>query len=189
MNRSPVVAVCGIPGSGKTTLCTAIQRATGAALVTYDRYERITQTPPDELAAWLATGADFADIHAPGLTEAIEVASQRGPVILDSPLGRALPECEPLISHQIWLDCPSDLALSRKLRQFLDSGHGEERYAWVSNYLSVYPTTVRPLFLLQQKRVQKLSDTVINSNRSLDTVSSEALLIMQPHLQNNNNNK
>ena len=138
------------PGSGKTTLCNAIQRTTGAALVSYDRYENITQTPPDELAAWLASGADFADIQARGLSEAIDAASQRGPVILDSPLGRALPACEPLISHQIWLDCPSDLALSRKLRQCLDADRGEERFAWVSNYLLVYPTTVRPLFLLQR---------------------------------------
>ena len=76
MSRSPVFAVCGIPGSGKTTLCNAIQRTTGAALVSYDRYENITQTPPDELAAWLASGADFADIQAPGLSEAIDAASQ-----------------------------------------------------------------------------------------------------------------
>ena len=168
MTRSPVLAVSGVPGSGKTTLCKAIQRATGATIVAYDQYEQITQTPLDELMLWLDGGADFAEIEAPGLTKAIDRAAQQGPVILDSPLGRALPECAPHIGFQVWLDCPSDLALGRKLKQFLDLDSGPERFDWVSNYLAAYPAVVRPLFLLQQERVPILADAIIDATQSLD---------------------
>ena len=179
MTSAPVLAVCGIPGSGKTMLCHAIQRATKAAVIPYDHYEQITQTPPDELARWLAKGADFSEIQAPGLAEAIAKAAQRGPVVVDTPLGRALPECAPLIDHQIWLNCSSDLALSRKLKQMLDFDGSEERLSWVANYLAVYPTTVRPLFRLQRERVPGLSEVVLNANQASDVVIQEGVLVAE----------
>lgn len=159
----PVVAICGPPGAGKSTLAaTLAARWEGARVVDWDAWETFTHRPPEAIEAWLARGADPSEMSAPGLAEALAAAAARGPVAFETPVGRAHPETAPLIDLMVWIEAPADLALARKLSALLAIEGGPPR-DWMAGWLAAYPRVVRPAAALQAARVRPLADLVIDA--------------------------
>lgn len=173
----PVIAISGPPGSGKTALAGALAERLGIACVEYDRFETFTRTSPAEMVKWLARGAPYDEIAAPGLATALRQAAAQGPVVFDTPLGRAHPETGPLIGFAVWIDCPLDLALKRKLAQLVAAVPGErsgEFLRWLEGYLEAYETLVRPACIVQAARLAATADMTVDGTDSL-TKSADLL--------------
>jgi uridine kinase len=179
-----IVAVAGPIGAGKTTLVHALAQALdGASTVHFDHYEIATRKSPAELARWLAAGADFSELRAPGLRAALQ-ALKRGesvvdPVtgktifpgkrlILEMPLGRTHAETSDLIDLVIWLDTPLDVALARKLQAFIALALAEknedpvEFLRWLDAYLGQYLEQVRDILKIQEHKVAASADIALN---------------------------
>ncbi|NEX46558.1 AAA family ATPase [Pseudotabrizicola algicola] len=169
----PVIALCGFPGSGKTTLARRLAQRLGAGLVEYDRFETFTRRPLPEVLDWLAAGAPYAQLQAPGLEEALRLAARGGAVVFDTPLGRAHPQTGGLIDRCFWLDCPADLALARKVAQLsreVPDADSARFVEWLSGYLALYPTITRPACHVQIERVVPLCDMTIDGTAGIDTI-------------------
>lgn len=180
---SCVVAVAAPIGGGKSSLVQGIAAAlNGAVTLHFDDYELATQKSPAELAHWLAEGADFNALRAPGFAAAVR-ALRRGEVVIDPtsgrtiradecvilemPLGRAYAETADLIDFLIWVDTPLDMALARNLRgltvdALADKGDPRQFLRWLDDYLGQYLDQVRTILKLQKIRVAARADLVLD---------------------------
>lgn len=191
-----VIAVAAPIGGGKTALVKGLAQAlNGASTLHFDHYELATRKTPEELARWLAAGADFNELRAPGLLSALQALKRGEPVsdpvggqailpgdylILEMPLGRAYAETAALIDVVIWLDIPLDVALARKLREFTaqaladDSQDPREFLRWLDAYLDQYTEQVRAILQLQKQRVAAGADIVLDGLRPLHALVTDA---------------
>jgi uridine kinase len=134
---SYIVAVAAPIGGGKTTLVQAMASALAdAATLHFDSYEKATGRPARELLDWIREGADFDRFVEPELVVALE-ALRRGEAVVDPrsgvtipprkyivfemPLGREAAQVAPLIDLVLWVDIPPDVALARKVREFVET--------------------------------------------------------------------
>ncbi len=179
-----IIAVAAPIGGGKTALVKGLAQAlNGASTLHFDDYELATQKSPEELARWLAAGADFNELRVPGLLSALQALKRGEPVsdpaggqailpgdylVLEMPLGRAYAETAGLIDVVIWLDVPLDVALARKLREFTAQALADESeeprafLGWLDAYLDQYTGQVRAILQLQQQRVAAGADIVLD---------------------------
>jgi len=168
-----VIAVAASVGGGKSSLTTALAQALGdAPVLRFDDYQTATRQSVDELEAWLAAGADFDALQAPGLAD--EMARLRGGpeqggwLVFEMPLGRAYRETAAAIDLLVWLDVPLDVALARKLRELAHAASSEpqadarDALHWIDDYLGHYLTTVRKVLDVQRTRVPAAADIVLD---------------------------
>ena len=155
----------------------------GSRLLRRLHYELATQKSPAELAGWIAAGADFNELRAPGLLAALQ-ALKRGEavtnpvtgasilpgdhVVLEMPLGREFAETAHLIDIVIWVDTPLDVALARNIRS-LAADAAEDRQGdprefprWLEAYLYQYEEQIRAILQLQRRRVAGKADIVLD---------------------------
>lgn len=171
-----VVGIAGGTASGKSTLARALAPALGATLIPHDAYyrtlpdhyrgERISEynfDHPDALdnelllehLEHLATGSpiemptyDFADCRRQEHTITIEP----GPVIIvEGILVFAIAELRERFHHRVFVDCPADIRLARRLRRDIVE-RGDEPESLLVQYLS----TVRPM---HEQLVQPSAET------------------------------
>ncbi|MBB5762683.1 uridine kinase [Methylorubrum rhodesianum] len=209
MSEPFVLAICGPPGSGKSTLSHALsERFGGAPVLAYDAYEEITGWPPERVAAWLASGAPLNAVPVPGLTEDLAQLRRGEPVpdrerggtlrlsrrvarpviVLDTLLGRAHPGTGAQIDHLVWLDLPLDVALARKLRSFTGEGQRDPSaasrlLAGLDAYLGRYDTLLHPTYALQRERVRPAADQILSAGtlaEHLDAIQSEIQSTLTP---------
>lgn len=160
-----VIGVAGCPGSGKSTFCKLLAKHLSAERIDYDDYQRMTSQRPEQVLDWLARGAPFDEIVAPGFADAIR--SSRKPVVVEAPMGRAWMPTSELYSEMIWLQCPHDLALSRKLKDILQQATLEEcSKDWIIAFLDQYESFVRPLLSVQEARVRPLCDHYLDASHT-----------------------
>lgn len=175
MRKGPVIAISGYSGAGKTTLSLLLAKELSATVVAYDAYQTMTARPVSQTLDWIARGQDYSEIEAPGLVEAIEETCNSGAVVFDTPLGRAHPLTGKLIDLSVWIDCPADLALSRKLAQIREQQSPADFSQWLQGYLAMYQPLILPSRIAQEARVKPLADIKLAAELTLNQ-SVELLL-------------
>lgn len=164
-----VVAVSGVSGAGKTTLVKRVAALLddGIALH-FDDYQPVTNYPTD-LAGWIDAGQDLdaweipypgghlrqllADLKALREGKAIALPADKGEVkparfiILEEPSGRARAGLRALIDFVVLLDLPLEMALARKVVDYVSFCLREVPQAELAiamqrlvDYYSQYPT-------------------------------------------------
>ena len=156
-----MISISGIPGAGKSTLANALGHKEGRPVVRFDDFELLTSWPPTRVAEWLAQGAPLSPDLAPGLMEAVEAAGPKA--VLDHPFGRTWPGLEQSIDTAIWLDCPIDLALARKLADLAVAGQGDPGFAgWLSGWLEAYSAVSRDAITMLIENIPRKCDCIID---------------------------
>ncbi len=198
-NATPlVVAVAGPAGSGKTSLIQALAgQLQDAAVVHYDRYERVTRQPMDRLLLWMRSGADVNRFDLPELARDL-AALKRGEsvadpamggeiapgryIVFETPFGREHRQTAEYIDLLIWIDVPLDIALARKMRQFTGAvlaggnpGNSRDFTVWVHTYLDHYLRAVHDLQQIQRERVRAKADIIIDGTGNLPSMVRQAL--------------
>ena len=196
---SYIVAVAAPIGGGKTTLVQAMASALAdAATLHFDSYEKATGRPARELLDWIREGADFDRFVEPELVVALE-ALRRGEAVVDPrsgvtipprkyivfemPLGREAAQVAPLIDLVLWVDIPPDVALARKVREFVetflqrDERTHRESLGWLAQFLDNYLLVVGDLLAIQRERVRAGADIILDGaepfNRLVEAAVSE----------------
>ncbi|TXN82129.1 uridine kinase [Methylobacterium sp. WL8] len=202
MTAAFVVAVCGPPGSGKSSVSRALAARLGnAPVIAYDAYERITAWPPARVAAWHAAGASYDAVPTPGLAEdlarlrhgepvadrvgggvlqARASAGGRRTIVFDTLLGRANAATGALVDHLVWLDLPPDLALVRKLRALLSAMPDAGALA---DYLAHYETLLRPTYAVQRDRVRPDADQILDATAPVESLAGAVAAAVAGSLQ------
>jgi uridine kinase len=176
LTQGPIIALCGAPGAGKSSLARALAAQMRGEVIAYDTYETFTRRGPETVQDWIARGSPYAEIETPGLSDALQNAATRGLVVFDTPLGRAHPATGSLINIAVWIDCPADLALSRKVAQLADTvpaARAGEFMGWLKGYLAQYELIVRPACALQLQRVKPLCDVNVDARHPVNIILEE----------------
>jgi uridine kinase len=162
----PIIALSGPPGVGKSTVIEKLVGAMGLNAVYFDAHETMTDRPVAEIEDWLARGMPLDEVVPPALVTHLIAASRERTVLFETPLGRAVPEHSRLISRSIWLDCPADIALARKIGATLADGEWAsltDLTGWLTGYLAAYPRIIAPSLAEQTLRVRPLADDLVDA--------------------------
>jgi len=190
---SCVVAIAAPIGGGKTTLVETLSRSLGgAAVLHFDRYEVETKKPASRLLKWLKDGADFSAFEAPNLARDLKAVRNGVPVadpltgrrveptervLVEMPLGREHAETAPYIDLVIWIDVPPDIALARKIREYI-ARFREERdpdgLIWLDNFVANYLQVFREVLLVQAEKVRAGADLVLDGREEVDVIVRRA---------------
>ncbi|MBT3311313.1 MAG: hypothetical protein HN379_04890 [Desulfobacteraceae bacterium] len=191
---SYIVAVAAPVGGGKTSLVKAIAEQIGdAATLHYDDYEKVTQAPVENLVKWMDDGADFNEFNIPGLSEDLKRLKNGQPVynsmtgeeivprkylIFEMPFGKEHRETAVYIDLLVWVDIPLDIALARKVKEFLNHFMQEsnpeamrDQLKWLDGYLDNYLQVVRRVLQIQKEKVGANADIVIDGRGNLESMS------------------
>lgn len=174
--KGSVIAISGRPGAGKSSLAAQLCRQIGARLIAYDDYETMTRKGLGAMQDWLARGAPYAEIETPGLVEALQAAAAQGLVVFDTPLGRAHAATAALIDKSVWIDCPAELALTRKLGQLtaaVPAARADDFLVWLRGYLQAQTSIVAPACAIQLQRVVPLADLRVDGSASEVALGAE----------------
>lgn len=188
-----VIAVAAPMGGGKSTLVDALAAALGsdagpAPTLRFDDYEHATRQSVDQLAQWLAGGADFDRLEAPGLAADLAAwrsggtASCATDLVFEMPLGRAWTATAAHIDLLVWVDVPLDIALARRLR---DIGGGllqqgpdadlRQGLSWLHDYLGHYLQTLHAVLAVQRRVVRADADVLVDGQAVPEAMVRQAL--------------
>lgn len=173
----PVIAIAAPIGGGKSALAAALREALpGSAALHFDDHETATRQPAAQLAEWLASGADFSRLEAPGLAERLAALQAIGAscVVFEMPLGRAWPATATAIDLLVWIDVPLDIALARRMLDVL--GHpGPDATGWLREYLPVYIDTLHGVLQAQARVVRPQADLVLDGQQAIPAMVAQVL--------------
>lgn len=187
-----VIAVAAPMGGGKSALTQALALALNEqGVLAFDDYETASKQSIEALAEWLAQGADFDALEAPGLIDDLRALRDRQFVsagngtrswqpneyiVCEMPLGMCWQPAAGLIDHVVWIDVPPDLALARRVREIVqgimreNAPRAAQGLAWLGDYLSHYEQVVHRVLAVQRERVRPGSDLVLDGTLPVDAL-------------------
>lgn len=174
-----IVAICGAPGAGKTSVCRSLGEALNGSVVSMDVNAAYTSMSPAELDEWIAAGADYNVFSMPQLEAELRVDRPgKDYVFFESHFGRAHQQTGQYIACQVYLALPLELALARQLEKicndFIASGVAEMgQLHWFKGFLQSYQQVVSPLLASQSTHLQAGADLTVDARKPLDVVVSE----------------
>lgn len=196
-----VVAVAGPAGAGKSTLVRAVAKLLGdATTVFFDDYGA-TSTYPADFKAWVHAGADPNAWQTPEFANALAVLRSGAMVVhldgmtrLDStpfvvveePFGRARPEVAPLIDMAVLVDLPLEIALARKLRQYITWARQEQPAHEIvdgcEEFLARYLDSGRDVNAVVTAQVRASCDLVVDGLLDTHVLAATIAQAVRSHL-------
>ena len=181
---SHVIAICGMMGSGKSTVVARLSSVTPNCVVLHeDDFNPAPMRSLEQVQAWWERGANVAEFDLSQLGGALQQASENPAVVvlLETQFGRLHPTLRPFIDLQCWIDVEPDIALARKISQLATQAadtadvsqnlhSAAESLRWVASFCQSYYQTTRKLFLQQRTNVASQSDIQIFGHVSPDEV-------------------
>ena len=206
-----VIAISGAPGAGKTTLVRSVAQALGDAVALhFDDYKSVAQYPanmsnPANLADWIEAGKDLDAWKIPQLLDnltalrngqAISLPANQGEIepakfiVLEEPSGRARAGLQALIDMVVLIDLPLEIALARKVVDYIDfclkelSGDDLKRalQRFVAGY-EHYPL-VREYYLAVVEGARRDCDLILDGARPTEELTQEVVIAVQMVLGN-----
>lgn len=182
---TPVVAVSGLSGAGKSALVGSLREAYPASVALYfDDYASVSRYPPD-LRDWLDRGGDVDEWDVSTLVADIQRLRRGEPVtppnadrpiqpgvliLLEQPLGRLHAGMAPLIDLSVHVDLPLDLLLMRRLHRLIhEEGGAQDPDLWrrIAGHLDHYRELGRDLSLHAHERLVAAADLVLDGRASV----------------------
>jgi len=177
-----VFAICGPPGSGKTSLCMALKSIIPYShYVSMDDYQQMTSWTDSQLVTWIESGADYSDLPMPGLLDELyrlkysmnasipHNICHSTPIFFESHLGRHQ-GVNSVIDHVLWLDTALDISLARAVRaMFCDVSLRSATNCQLSareldDYLAQYVARTAKLLRIQSRRIRPTADLIISKH-------------------------
>ncbi len=197
---SLVVGIAGPPGSGKSALGRALSvAAVDADVLDFDDFQKATEQPIADIAAWAERGGSYDELpRAPGLIaglqslrsgkDIVEPGGRRIKaselLVFETHYGRAHTATAGFIDYLCWIEVPLDVALARKLRDFLEefrrARQSDGSYTWFEGYLDNYLGSVHDMLTEQRTRVKPGADLVLDGTRSPDRLAQQILQALGP---------
>lgn len=196
-SQRKVIAIAAPIGGGKSTLVTALASALpDAATLRFDDYESATRQSVEELAKWLADGADFNQLQAPDLAEDLATLRNGGAIaarngsavqagaqdlIFEMPLGRAWSATANNIDVLVWVDVPLDIALARRIREVSadmlrqDAASTKRGLGWLNDYLGHYIETIHKVLEVQRRVVRPQAELIVDGTAPITTIVQRVL--------------
>lgn len=177
----PIIGISGPPGVGKSTVIACLLGQMKLHAVYFDAHETMTDRSVAEIEDWLLRGMPLAEMVPPGLVNHLQAACQDRPVLFETPLGRAVPDHCRLITRSIWLDCPADIALARKIGETVSGGKWEsltDLTGWLTGYLAAYPRIIAPSLVRQAEQVRHIADDLIDATCDAAKVAAQVRKIV-----------
>lgn len=172
-----IIAVSGPPGTGKSTLVHGLAREMDGSVVAYDDFEIITSWPPEKVVAWLDAGAPLEAAIAPRLRSTLQ--AQSGLVFFEAPFGRACPDTGDLIDTALWLECPNDVALARKIGALASYNLDNKGFSeMVIGWLAAYEGFTRRALQVQREKVMPTADFALSALDNPGKLLSRAKILL-----------
>lgn len=191
-----VVGISGPIGSGKTSVACGLAALLGnSELVHFDDYQTLTHGPLADFVGWTERGADFNELVITGLAEHLEHLLRSAPIdapnpeaessnpdfiIFETPFGRAHEATGRFIGTQVWIDAPLDVALSRKMKEYVHgflNEHPASRHSdclkWMESYLAQYEAGIHGLMQLQEERLKDCADIHVDGTQPLQAIVND----------------
>jgi len=172
MQRTRVIALCGVSGAGKTSVIKHLAEAYNSPALLFDDFVE-PNTYPLDMKTWLHQGADVSQIKSPRFTKALsELKAQNdSPMIfIEEPFGRERAEIAHLIDYVIMLDMPMEVCLSRVIQRHLK--HSNDPTKSLSNYLRNYDDHLRDVYIAAANQVRQSSDLLITNVGTIASIQS-----------------
>ncbi len=199
-----VIAISGVSGAGKTTLVKRVAALLDdAAALHFDDYQPVA-TYPTDLAGWIAAGKDLdaweipqlvADLKALREGKAIALPADKGKVrparfiILEEPSGRARSGLRALIDFVVLLDLPLEIALARKVVEYISHCLREVPQAELAlamqrlvDYYAQYPAH-RAYYQTILEHVRRDCDLVLDGTRPIEVLAREVVAVAKSILR------
>ncbi|MEP3478808.1 MAG: AAA family ATPase [Fuerstiella sp.] len=191
---SHVVAICGMMGSGKSTIVKMLRsHFTDCVVLHEDDFNSAPMKSVAEVQNWWNNGAnvDEFDLSALGAKLKCEAEAANVPenqiVLLETQFGRHHSELRPWIDLQIWIEVDADIAFARKVSQISRQMQNDNEahsvagsLQWISEFCDSYLQTTRKLFIQQRQQVGQQSDERIDGSGCPEDVCEQFLTILSP---------
>ncbi|WP_145997823.1 AAA family ATPase [Vibrio sp. vnigr-6D03] len=158
-----VVAICGVSGSGKTTVVKQLSQHFSCPYLLFDDYVD-SNTYPKNIKHWLQVGADTSEIKTPLFLSALQSLKEECTdpfVFIEEPFGRCRDSMSPLIDHCILLDLPMEVCLARVILRNISSSSNDSLSS-ISHYLTRYNDHFRDVYINVNEQVRKSSDFILH---------------------------
>jgi uridine kinase len=190
-----VIAIAGPSGGGKTTLVDHVATLLGTATRLYFDDYALVSSYPEDLAAWLAAGADpnlwrtpqlAADLRALCRGAAIlhpDGTTRQEPapyIVLEEPFGRERQEMAAMIDVVACLDTPLEIALVRRLRRDLRKGGPytstvDALLSGLDEYLTAYLSWARDVYHRVNSRALASCDLALDGRQPAEQLAQQVV--------------